>query len=77
MKVNTIEKIHKILINNEEATYSAYREFKEKLREKYGTIWIKNEITKEEAEKLEKREKEMHEASNLLEEFEQNEWQQK
>lgn len=74
MKVNTIEKIHKILINNEGATYSAYREFKEKLREKYDTIWIKNEITKEEAEEFEKREKEMYEASNLLEEFEQNEW---
>ena len=77
MRVSTIEKIHRVLKDNEEATYSAYREFKEKLREKYDTIWIKNEITKEEAEELEKREKEMYEASNLLEEFERNEWQQK
>lgn len=74
MKVSTIEAIHKILINNEETTYSTFRELKKELQEKYGTIWLNSVVTKEEAEELEKRRETMYKASDLLGEFEQNEW---
>lgn len=74
MKVSTIEEIHRVLKNHEETTYSAYRELKEKLQEKYDTIWLNSVVTEEEAKELKKRSEAMHKASDLLEEFEQNEW---
>lgn len=74
MKASTIEAIHKILINNEETAYSTFRKLKKELQEKYGTIRLSSVVTKEEAEELEKRKETMYKASEVLGEFEQNEW---
>lgn len=70
MKVSTIEEIHRVLKKHEETTRSAYRE----LKEKCGTIRLDSVVSDEEAKELEKRKKESYKASDLLEEFEQNEW---
>lgn len=74
MKVSTIEEIHRVLKNHEETACSAYRELKEKLQEKYDTIRLNSVVTEEEAKKLGKRREAMYKASDLLGEFEQNEW---
>lgn len=74
MKASTIEEIHRVLKKHEETTYSAYRELKEKLQEKYNTIWLNGVVTEEEEEELRKRREAMYKASDLLGEFEQNEW---
>ena len=46
----------------------------EKNLERYNTIWLESVVSDEEAKELEKRKKESYKASDLLEEFEQNEW---
>ena len=74
MKVSTIEEIHKVLKSQAEATNAIYLNFREELREIYSTIWLDSVVSDEEAKKLEKRKKESYKASDLLEEFEQNEW---
>lgn len=73
MRASTIEEIHRVLKNHEETACSAYRELKEKLQEKYDTIRL-NSVVTEEAKKLGKRREAMYKASELLGEFEQNEW---
>lgn len=70
MKVSTIEEIHRVLKKHEETTRSAYRE----LKEKCGTIRLDSVVTEEEEEELRKRREAMYKASDLLAEFEQNEW---
>lgn len=74
MKVSTIEAIHKALKSQAEATNAIYLNFREELRERYNTIWLESVVSDEEAKELEKRRKESYKASDLLEEFEQNEW---
>nr|DAZ76409.1 MAG TPA: hypothetical protein [Caudoviricetes sp.] len=74
MKVSTIEEIHKVLKSQAEATNAIYLNFREELRERYSTIWLDSVVSDEEAKELEKRKKESYKASDLLEEFEQNEW---
>lgn len=74
MKVSTIEAIHKVLKSQAEATNAIYLNFREELRERYNTIWLESVVSDEEAKELEKRKKESCKASDLLEEFEQNEW---
>lgn len=74
MKVSTIEEIHKALKSQAEATNAIYLNFREELRERYSTIWLDSVVSDEEAKELEKRKKESYKASDLLEEFEQNEW---
>ena len=70
MKASTIEEIHRVLKKHEETTRSAYR----KLKEKCGTIRLDSVVTEEEEEELRKRREAMYKASDLLGEFEQNEW---
>lgn len=74
MKVDSIEKIHKMLKRNVDCRKNGLENKRKGLEEKYQTEWLDSVMTNNEKLNLNYDRQEYREACDLLKDFEEHQW---
>lgn len=74
MKEKSITMIHEILQQRAESYKVAYRNYRNNLEEKYGTVWLDSVVSKQEKTMLDGVREARNEAFDVLKDYEEHQW---